>query len=264
MVSVLCGTAQNLLTVRAAFIIMNNQVFGHFAGPMPRILIIIPAYNEQENIAGVIEDIRTHFPAGDILVVDDGSSDRTASIARGCGANVASLPFNLGIGGAMQTGFQYAERMGYDMALQFDGDGQHLAEEIGSLLEPVAEGRVDIVVGSRFLEANSYRAPFFRRLGILIFSRVLSRILGMRVTDTTSGFRAANDKVIRFFSRSYPEDYPEVESLVLLHRGGLRIAEAPIRMRERRGGRSSITPVRSAYYMVKVLLAVFIDLLKER
>ncbi len=231
---------------------------------MPRTLIIIPAYNEQESIAGVIRDIRTHFPAGDILVVDDGSCDRTASIARASGVSVASLPFNVGIGGAMQTGFRYAARRSYDVALQFDGDGQHLAEEIGDLLEPISEGRADIVVGSRFLEPNNYRAPFFRRLGIWIFSTVLSRILGMRVTDTTSGFRVANDKVIRFFSRSYPEDYPEVESLVLLHRAGLRIAEAPIRMRERRGGRSSITPVRSAYYMVKVLLAVFIDLLKER
>jgi len=231
---------------------------------MPRTLIIIPAYNEQESLPGVIEDLRTNFPSGDILVVDDGSRDHTAGIARSAGVSVASLPFNVGIGGAMQTGFQYAERQGYDIALQFDGDGQHLAGEIGELLAPLAEGKSDIVVGSRFLAANNYRAPFLRKVGIRIFSTVLSKVLGMRVTDTTSGFRAANTKVIRFFSRAYPEDYPEVESLVLLHRAGLRIAEVPIRMQERTGGRSSITPVRSAYYMVKVLLAVFIDLLKKR
>lgn len=231
---------------------------------MPRTLIIVPAYNEQESLAGVIEDLRTHFPAGDILVVDDGSRDRTIEIARSAGVHVASLPFNLGIGGAMQTGFRYAERNGYDVALQFDGDGQHLAKEIGGLLAQISESRADIVVGSRFLCENRYRAPFFRRIGIWIFSTVLSGILGMRVTDTTSGFRAANGKVIRFFARAYPEDYPEVESLVLLHRAGLRIAEAPILMRERTGGRSSITPVRSAYYMIKVLLAVFIDLLKKK
>ncbi len=231
---------------------------------MPRTLIIVPAYNEQESLAGVIEDLRTHFPSGDILVVDDGSSDRTVRIARDLGVSVASLPFNLGIGGAMQTGFQYAERQGYDVALQFDGDGQHLAREIRSLLEPITEGRADIVIGSRFLGKNGYRAPFFRKLGIWIFSTVLSRILGMRVTDTTSGFRASNTKVIRFFSQGYPEDYPEVESLVLLHRAGLRMAEVPIRMQERTGGRSSITPVRSVYYMVKVILAVFVDLLNKR
>ncbi len=231
---------------------------------MPRTLIIVPAYNEEESLAGVIEDLRTNFPSGDILVVDDGSRDRTAGIARDAGVNVAVLPFNLGIGGAMQTGYQYAERHGYDVALQFDGDGQHLAGEIRDLLRPLAEGKADIVVGSRFLGQNNYRAPFFRKLGIGIFSTVLSKILGMRVTDTTSGFRAANSKVIRFFSRGYPEDYPEVETLVLLHRAGLRMAEVPIRMQERTGGRSSITPVRSVYYMVKVLLAVFVDLLKKR
>lgn len=231
---------------------------------MTTVLIIIPAFNEEASLPGVIKDLREHFPAGDIVVIDDGSRDGTAVAARRAGVPVISLPFNLGIGGAMQTGYRFASRNHYDIAVQFDGDGQHLAEELPLILEPIAAGRADIIVGSRFLERGAYRPPFFRRVGIWIFSRVLSAILGRQVTDTTSGFRAANRKVIEFFARTYPEDYPEVESLVLLHRADLRIGEAAVRMQDRTGGRSSITPVRSAYYMVKVLLAVFIDLIKKR
>jgi len=230
---------------------------------MNKILIIVPAYNEEESLHGAIQDLLGHVPQADILVVDDGSCDRTADVARQAGVSVASIPFNLGIGGAMQTGFQYARTKGYDIAIQFDGDGQHLAAEIEILVDALQKGGADIVIGSRFLNRGEYRPPFFRKIGIWIFSRVLSAIIGMPVTDTTSGFRAANRRVIDFFSRVYPEDYPEVESLVLLHRAGMSIAEAPVRMRDRTGGRSSITPIRSAYYMIKVLLAVFIDLLKK-
>lgn len=230
---------------------------------MNRTLIIIPAYNEEQSLPAVIDDLRRHIPGGDILVVDDGSRDRTAAAARSAGVRVASLPFNLGIGAAMQTGYRYARQKGYDIAIQFDGDGQHMAEEIAILLEKLGKGGADIVVGSRFLKKGDYRPSFFRKIGIWVFSTVLSSILGMPVTDTTSGFRAANRRVIEFFAGNYPEDYPEVESLVLLHRAGMAIAEAPVRMRDRTGGRSSITPIRSAYYMVKVLLAVFIDLLKK-
>jgi glycosyltransferase involved in cell wall biosynthesis len=176
---------------------------------------------------------------------------------------VLDLPFNLGIGGAVQAGFLYAERNAYDIAVQFDGDGQHLAGEIIKLLEPLTAKRADIVVGSRFLTTGGYRAPVFRKLGIGIFSFVLSRILGMAVTDSTSGFRAANRRVIEFFAHTYPDDYPEVEALVLLHKAGLRMAEVAITMRERTGGKSSITPIRSIYYMTKVLMAIFIDLMKK-
>jgi len=230
---------------------------------MDKILIIIPAYNEEECLPGVMQDLRSHAPNADILVVDDGSRDRTAEVARQTGVKVASLPYNLGIGGAMQTGFQYARNNGYDIAIQFDGDGQHMAAEIEILLDPLQKGRADIVIGSRFLKRGDYRPSFFRRIGISIFSTVLSAIMGIPVTDTTSGFRAVNSRVIEFFARVYPEDYPEVESLVLLHRAGMTIAEVPVRMRDRTGGRSSITPIRSAYYMIKVLLAVFVDLLKK-
>jgi glycosyltransferase involved in cell wall biosynthesis len=227
------------------------------------ILVIIPAYNEEKSLPAVIADLRTHAPYADVVVVDDGSRDATARTAEECGVDVVKLPFNLGIGGAMQTGYRYAARHEYDIAVQFDGDGQHMAEEIAPLLKALRSGCGDIVVGSRFLLKTDYEAPFFRRIGIWIFSTVLSRILGMPVTDTTSGFRAVNAAVIRFFAGHYPDDYPEVESLVLLHKAGLRIAEVPVRMQARSGGKSSITPLRSLYYMVKVLLAVFIDLMKK-
>jgi hypothetical protein len=229
-----------------------------------KLLIIVPAYNEEESLPGVIRDIRTHTPLAGIIVVNDGSRDRTAAVARELGVDVLNLPFNLGIGGAMQAGYLYAAQHGYEIAVQFDGDGQHRAEELRKLLEPLARDEADLVIGSRFVQPGQYKAPIMRRIGISIFSFTLSCILESPVKDTTSGFRAANKKVIAFFSRFYPEDYPEVEALVLLHKQGLRIAEVPVDMRERTGGRTSITPGKSIYYMVKVLLAVFIDLLKKR
>jgi glycosyltransferase involved in cell wall biosynthesis len=227
------------------------------------VLIIIPAYNEQESLPGVINDLRKHVPSADVLVVNDGSEDRTARVALDLGVKVLDLPFNLGIGGAVQAGYLYAKLHGHDVAIQFDGDGQHLAEEIDKLLEPIQAGRADLVVGSRFLAPNSYNAPILRRIGIGIFSFVISNITGIVVTDSTSGFRAANRSVIEFFARSYPDDYPEVEALVLLHKRDLRLSEVAVTMRERTGGKSSITPLRSVYYMTKVLMAIFIDLLKK-
>jgi glycosyltransferase involved in cell wall biosynthesis len=228
-----------------------------------KILVIVPAYNEEKSLPRVIRDLRVHSPGVDVLVVDDGSHDATPHIADDMDVNVLKLPFNLGIGGAVQAGYLYADRQGYDIAVQFDGDGQHIALEVEKLLQPVISGSADIVAGSRFLIPGGYQAPVTRKIGMWIFSFLLSRILGMRVTDTTSGFRAANRRVIEYFARHYPEDYPEVEALVLLHKKGFRIIEVPVMMRERTGGRSSITAIRSVYYMVKVLLAVLVDLLKK-
>jgi glycosyltransferase involved in cell wall biosynthesis len=228
-----------------------------------KILIIVPAYNEEASLPGVIRDLREHIPSADVLVVNDGSRDATVLVSRKLGVIVLDLPFNLGIGGAMQTGYLYAERNGYDIAVQFDGDGQHLASEIQKLLEPLEANLADLVVGSRFMTIGGYKAPVFRKLGIRIFSFVLSRILGTDVTDSTSGFRAVNRRAIEFFGHTYPDDYPEVESLVLLHKINLRMAEVAVTMRERTGGRSSITPIRSVYYMTKVLMAIFIDLMKK-
>jgi glycosyltransferase involved in cell wall biosynthesis len=227
------------------------------------ILIIIPAYNEEASLPGVIQDLRSHAPAVDMIVVNDGSRDATSRLARDLGVKVLDLPFNLGIGGAVQAGYLYALKNGYDVAVQFDGDGQHMAVDLKKLLEPLGAGRADMTIGSRFLSPGEYRTPFFRKLGISIFSFVLSRVLGSRVTDSTSGFRAANRRVIEFFAWAYPDDYPEVESLVLLHKMNMRMEEVAVDMRERTGGKSSITPIRSIYYMAKVLMAIFIDLMKR-
>lgn len=227
------------------------------------ILIIIPAFNEEASLPGVIRDLREHVPSADMLVVNDGSRDSTSRTARAMGVKVLDLPFNLGIGGAVQAGYLYALQSGHDVAVQFDGDGQHCACEIKKLIVPLEAGKADLVAGSRFLAPGDYKAPVFRRLGIGIFSIVLSRILSMKITDSTSGFRAANRRVIEFFARTYPDDYPEVESLVLLHKMNMRIEEVPVVMRSRTGGKSSITPIRSVYYMAKVLMAIFIDLMKR-
>lgn len=228
-----------------------------------KILIIVPAYNEEVNISGVINDLRENFQEGDILIVNDGSKDKTEFIAKGLGVKVLSLPYNLGIGGAMQAGYRYAKLYDYDIAVQFDGDGQHIASEIKKLISALIDNSVDLVVGSRFLNHKDYKPSFFRQIGISFFSFLLSIILGMRVTDTTSGFRAVNKRVINFFSDVCPDDYPEVEALVLLHKEGFKINEVGVNMKQRKGGRSSITPFKSVYYMIKVLLAVLIDLMKR-
>jgi glycosyltransferase involved in cell wall biosynthesis len=227
-----------------------------------KILVIIPAFNESENIVDVINDCRQHLPNADIVVINDGSMDNTSSIAQSHGVRVIDHIFNLGIGGAVQTGFMVADREGYEVAIQFDGDGQHLAQEIEKILMPMDSG-ADIVIGSRFLDESGYRMPFFRKIGARVFSFVISIICGNKITDTTSGFRAYGKKAIELFSSSYPEDYPEVEALILAYKKRLNMKEIPVKMKLRPKGKSSITPLRAVYYMIKVLLAVFVDLLKK-
>jgi glycosyltransferase involved in cell wall biosynthesis len=231
----------------------------------PRRIAIVPAFCEERAIAGVVAEIRA-FDAGlDVVVVDDGSRDGTAAAARGAGAAVVRLPFNLGIGGAVQTGFKYALAHGYDLAVRLDGDGQHDPAELPKLIEPVLAGEADIVVGSRFAEADpGYRAPLARRLGIGFFARIVSLLVRQRVTDSTSGFQALNRKGIALFAADYPHDYPEVEATVMVVRHELRLLEVPVRMREREHGRSSITALGSLYYVVKVLLALFVGLFRRR
>jgi glycosyltransferase involved in cell wall biosynthesis len=228
-----------------------------------RTLAIVPAYNEQDSIGTVLEEIRAAEPDLHVVVVNDASVDRTAAIAARAGATVLNLPFNVGIGGAMQTGYQYALEHGFELAIQVDGDGQHDPREIGRVLEPILDGRADLVVGTRFVEGGGYRGTRLRRLGIRIFAGVVSLLVGQRVSDTTSGFRAVNRKALRLFAAQYPQDYPEVESVVLLSRHGLRMLEVPVQMRVRETGSSSITALRSVYYMVKVLLALFIGLFRR-
>jgi hypothetical protein len=229
-----------------------------------RRLAILPALNEEASIGRVIEEIRAFDPDFDLVVVDDGSIDRTATVAAAHGVRVLGLPFNLGIGGAVQTGFRYAWENGFDLAVQIDGDGQHDPRELGKLLEPILDGEADMAVGTRFFGAASHRVPFARRVGIRVFARAVSLIVRQRVTDTTSGFRAVNRRGICLFAVDYPHDYPEVEATVLVFRHKLRMVEVPVSMRTRETGRSSITAARSLYYMLKVSLALFIGLFRRR
>jgi glycosyltransferase involved in cell wall biosynthesis len=229
-----------------------------------RRLAIVPAYNEEANVPSVIEAINRSAPEFDVLVVDDGSTDATATRAREAGADVLVHPFNLGIGGAMQSGFRYACDQGYYEAVQVDADGQHDPTEIATLTRAMHEHEVDMAWGSRFLEQTGYKASFARRFGIRLFSVVLSAICGQRVTDPTSGFRLCNRRAIELFARDYPHDYPEVESILMIHAHRLRAHEVPVKMHARRDGRSSITSGESIYYMVKVLLAIFVGLFRRR
>ena len=227
-----------------------------------RRVAIVPALNEEHSIECVIDELRA-FDAGlDVVVIDDGSSDGTADAAAAKGAYVLRLPFNLGIGGAVQTGFKFAFEHDYDIAVRVDGDGQHDPAQLVRILAPVLRGDADIAVGSRFAAegAAGYRSSRSRRVGIRILAAVVSRIVGQRVTDTTSGFQALNRKGIALFAHDYPHDYPEVEATVMVFRHRLRLQEVPVSMRERGGGQSSITALRSVYYMVKVLLAIFVGL----
>jgi glycosyltransferase involved in cell wall biosynthesis len=227
-----------------------------------RVLAIVPAYNEADTVGEVVRGLRA-LEGVDVVVVDDGSTDGTARVARAAGARVLDLPVNLGIGGAVQCGYLYAARGGYDVAVQVDADGQHVPGEIPRLLAPLARGDADLVLGSRYVERSQYQAPPGRRLGMLVFSAVVTAVTGQKVADTTSGFRAAAKGVLHYLAAHYPQDYPEVEALVLLRRAGFRIREVPCRFAERQGGRSSITAARSAYYVVKVLLAILVGLFRR-
>lgn len=223
-----------------------------------KVLIIIPAYNEEASIGMVVTGIKLHIPEAEILVVNDGSFDSTSEIAAEAGTAVVNLPFNLGIGGAMQTGYIYALENNYDIAVQVDGDGQHNPAYIKDLIAPVAEGSTDMVIGSRYVSRTDYKSALSRRTGMVFFSTLVNLLTGKRFKDTTSGFRVVNKRIIRYFADHYPTDYPEVDVLVKLHKRNFRVIEIPVEMQERQGGKSSITPVRSIYYMIKVSLSLLI------
>ncbi len=227
-------------------------------------IAIVPALNEERSIGSVVDGIHAHDPEIDVLVIDDGSHDSTAAVAESHGARVVRLPFNLGIGGSVQTGFRYASEHDYDLAVRLDGDGQHDPSQIGRIVGPVLAGEVDICVGSRFVGEEGFRSSRSRRIGIRILAGTVSLLTRQRVTDTTSGFQALNRKAIDLFAVDYPHDYPEVEATVLLHKHRLRLCEAPVQMRERAAGRSSITALRSIYYMAKVLLAILVGIFRRR
>ena len=229
-----------------------------------RVVAVVPAWNEAGAIGAVVDEIRAFDPQIDVVVVDDASTDDTAGVARAHGAKVLALPFTVGIGGAVQTGFRYARDEGYDVAVRLDGDGQHAAEELGKLLAPIRAGDAELVIGSRFVDpAGTYRPPFARRMGIRVFARLVSLLGGQKVTDTTSGFSALDRTAIELFATEYPHDYPEVESTLVALRSGLRLAQVQVDMRERQAGTSSITFVRSLYYIVKVMLALLVASLRR-
>jgi glycosyltransferase involved in cell wall biosynthesis len=243
-----------------------------------RTLVFIPAWNEEASVEAVIADVRTHIPDADILVVDDGSTDRTSEVARAAGVLVATLPFNQGLGAALQTGYLWGLREGYDFCAHLDADGQHPPTEVARLLTEVREDRADLVIGSRYAaqpeplpgapavepQGEDYRATWSRRIGINVFRFILTLATRQRFTDTTSGMRAANRRVMRLFSENYSPDFAEIESLQLAVREGLRVEEVPVRMLERTGGSSFLTPLRSAFFIFKGLIVILVGLFKPR
>lgn len=235
---------------------------------MIKVLLIIPAFNEEGNIERTLKDISSVvIPGVDIkaLVVDDGSSDHTASLAKKAGANVLSLPFNLGIGGAVQAGYRYAENHDIDIAIQIDGDGQHDPSYLKQVITPILENKADMVIGSRFLkEAQGFRSTALRRMGIKFFSWLIYVMTGVLATDPTSGFRACSRRLIKVFAHDYPSDFPEPEALVIVSRLGGRVTDVPVVMRERLSGKSSIGKLKSPYYMLKVTTAILLHFLRPR
>jgi glycosyltransferase involved in cell wall biosynthesis len=230
----------------------------------PKTLIILPALNEAGNIAKTVSRICENVPFADVLVINDGSVDNTEQIARQAGAIVLTLPYNVGIGAAVQTGFKYAARHDYDVVVRNDGDGQHASDDIRRLLDTLLENDVDVVTGSRFLGNGDYGTSPMRLIGIGILSNLLTLITRQKITDPTSGFAAFNRPAIALFARLYPHDYPEPEAVVLLHKSGLRQLEIAVTFHNREHGVSQFTaPTRSAYYMLKVILAILINLLRR-
>ena len=232
---------------------------------MPRILVLIPAYNEGARIAEVIGRVRAVVPDYDILVVNDGSRDNTAAAAAVAGARVVSHPFNMGYGVAIQTGYKYANANGYDFLVQIDGDGQHDPAYIPKLLAPVMSAETDFAIGSRFLEVESYEPSLARRIGMAFFRKIVSLITGTRITDSTSGYQAFNREVIRFFTTEvFPCDYPDADMLITLHRAGFTIKELPVRMYPNVEGKSMHSGLKPLYYIFKMFLSIFVTLLRNR
>ena len=223
-----------------------------------KCLIIIPAYNEEENIEAVVNNIIKNYPQYDYVIINDGSTDSTEEICLKNQYNVINLPLNLGIGGAVQTGYKYALQNKYDIAIQIDGDGQHDISCVEKLITPLQEGKADIAIGSRFIEKDGFQSTIFRRIGIRFLSGLIFITCFKKIKDVTSGFRAVNSKFIRIYSEDYPSDYPEPEAIIaaIMHRG--KVLEIPVIMHERENGESSINFKKSIYYMIKVTLAILV------
>lgn len=225
---------------------------------MSKVLLIIPAYNEEESLRSLIEEIKTVCSGMDYLVVNDCSSDDTERLLEELGANYITLPCNMGIGGAVQSGYRYAAQNGYDIAIQIDGDGQHDVRFVKDMVKLIEDKQADVVIGSRFIDKEGFQSSQARRIGIRILSVLIRLMCGAKVKDVTSGFRAVNRRFIELFAENYPDDYPEPEVIVTTKLYGAVIKELPVVMRERTTGKSSINLKRSIYYMIKVSLAIII------
>ena len=226
-------------------------------------LVIIPAYNEEKSILKTVNDIKENAKSFDYVIVNDCSMDKTLELCREHGLCVLNLPVNLGIGGAVQTGYLYAYKNGYDYAVQFDGDGQHDASYLEEMRDYMKDRDVDLLIGSRFLEKEGFQSSGLRRFGIRYFSHLIKLLTGVRITDPTSGMRMADRSVMEIYANCYPKDYPEPESAVAIINVGKKIEEYPVKMREREEGVSSISPIRSVYYMIKVTLAILVEALRK-
>ena len=228
-----------------------------------KILVIIPAYNEEESILTTVQALNSVHPEVDAVVVNDASKDNTKNILSENHIHYLDLPVNLGIGGGVQAGYMYAYRNGYDIAIQMDGDGQHPASELDKIIAPIKAEKADIVVGSRFVNKEGFQSSAVRRFGIKFLSSLIYLCTGKHILDVTSGYRAVNRKFIKIFSEEYAQDYPEPEALVTAAKKGAEIIEVPVMMKERQGGMSSISPIKSIYYMIKVSLAIIIKNISE-
>ncbi|HEP1543429.1 TPA: glycosyltransferase family 2 protein [Streptococcus pyogenes] len=225
-------------------------------------LIIIPAYNESRNIVNTIRTIESDAPDFDYIIIDDCSTDNTLAICQKQGFNVISLPINLGIGGAVQTGYRYAQRCGYDVAVQVDGDGQHNPCYLEKMVEVLVQSSVNMVIGSRFITKEGFQSSFARRIGIKYFTWLIALLTGKKITDATSGLRLIDRSLIERFANHYPDDYPEPETVVDVLVNHFKVKEIPVVMNERQGGVSSISLTKSVYYMIKVTLAILVVRLK--
>ncbi len=229
-----------------------------------KVLVIVPAYNEQGNILNTLADIREHAPYVDYVVINDCSTDDTRTILTQNGANVVNLPVNLGIGGGVQTGYCYALENGYDIAIQFDGDGQHMAAYLQDLIAPIENGEADVTIGSRFIKKEGFQSSALRRFGINFLSGLIKTLSGVKVHDVTSGMRAVNKEIIAYFAQHYAQDYPEPEAILAAGLEGARVKEIPVQMRERLSGESSIDAFKSIYYMIKVSIALVVHRFSHR
>lgn len=232
-------------------------------GNVLKRLIIIPAYNEAENIVKTVEAIKEKAKGFDYIIINDCSTDRMKNICEENGYNVINLPINLGIGGAVQTGYKYAYNHDYDIAVQVDGDGQHDPEFLNKMADYLIKHNLDMVIGSRFIECEGFQSSKLRRIGIIFFSKLIKILTRVEITDPTSGLRMVGKNVISLFAQDYPRDYPEPESVVAVIRRNMRVEEIPVVMKEREGGVSSISMKKSVYYMIKVTLAILIEWIRK-